>query len=87
MTKTSVLNARIEPDLKKNTEEIFKKLGLTSTQAITLFYRQVVLNQGLPFDVSLPNPTTIKALHQAYTRRTLKSFQNAEDLFKDLNIK
>ena len=86
MAKTSVLNARIEPELKRSTEEIFKQLGLTSTQAITLFYRQVVLNQGLPFEISLPNPTTINALRKAHARRNLKSFQHADDFFNDLGI-
>jgi len=55
MNKTSTVRARIEPDLKDKAERVFRKLGLTSTQAITLFYKQVELRKGLPFDVVIPN--------------------------------
>ena len=39
MPKTAVISARIDPDLKHEAEEVFRELGLTATQAITLFYR------------------------------------------------
>jgi len=63
MGKTSTVRARIEPDLKGKAEHIFQQLGLTTTQAITLFYKQVELRNGLPFDIAIPkagyarNPT------------------------------
>jgi DNA-damage-inducible protein J len=62
MTKTATINSRINPDLKKITEEIFSKLGLSTSEAITLFYNQVKLNKGLPFSVSMPNEITKKAI-------------------------
>jgi DNA-damage-inducible protein J len=58
MTKSSTIRARIEPDLKGKAEHIFQQLGLTTTQAITLFYKQVELKKGLPFDVAIPNEVT-----------------------------
>jgi len=54
MNKTSTVRARLEPDLKDKAEKVFRKLGLTSTQAITLFYKQVEIRTGLPFDVVTP---------------------------------
>ena len=60
MGKTSTIRARIEPDLKGKAEFIFQQLGLTTTQAITLFYKQVELKKGLPFEVAIPNETTRK---------------------------
>ena len=57
MAKTAVISARIDPELKQNAESIFKELGLTTAQAITLFYRQVDLQHGLPFSIKLPNKT------------------------------
>ena len=60
MGKTSSVRARIEPELKGKAEHIFQQLGLTTTQAITLFYRQVELKKGLPFDVAIPNEITRK---------------------------
>lgn len=86
MPKTAVISARIDPDLKRSAEEVFKKLGLTATQAITLFYKHVELERGLPFAVRIPNDVTAEALEQARTRQHLESFNTLEDLFKDLGI-
>ncbi|HFE66340.1 MAG TPA: type II toxin-antitoxin system RelB/DinJ family antitoxin [Chloroflexi bacterium] len=86
MTKTAVISARIDPELKHNTEQIFRELGLTTTQAITLFYRQVDLQRGLPFPVKLPDETTRQALEDAEKRQNLTSFDNVDDLFEDLGI-
>ena len=86
MPKTAVISARIDPDLKRSAEEVFKKLGLTATQAITLFYKYVELEHGLPFAVRIPNDVTAEALEQARTRQNLESFNTLEDLFKDLGI-
>ena len=55
MSKTAVITARIEPRLKASVEQVFERLGLTTTQAITLFLRQVELQQGLPFTLKVPN--------------------------------
>lgn len=52
MSKTAMVRARLEPDLKHHAESVFHRLGLNATQAITIFYRQVELRDGLPFDVS-----------------------------------
>ena len=65
MAKTEMIRARIEPGLKHQAEELFSQLGLSATEAITLFYRQVTLHRGLPFDVRVPNAATVKALRQA----------------------
>ncbi|MBN1659784.1 MAG: type II toxin-antitoxin system RelB/DinJ family antitoxin [Anaerolineae bacterium] len=86
MPKTAVISARIDPELKQNAEEVFKELGLTATQAITLFYKQVELENGLPFALRLPNDVTIEALEQARTREGLEEFNTLNDLFEDLGI-
>lgn len=54
MAKTANLYARIEPELKEQAEAILTALGIPASNAITMFYRQVILQQGLPFDVKLP---------------------------------
>lgn len=54
MAKTDVLNARIDPDVKSQAEGILSALGMTASGAITMFYKQVILHNGLPFDVVLP---------------------------------
>ena len=53
MAKTANLYTRIDPQLKEQAEYILNSLGLPPSSAITMFYKQVVLQQGLPFDVKL----------------------------------
>jgi len=86
MPKTGIISARVDSKLKRNAEEVFKELGLTTTQAITLFYKQVELERGLPFAIRMPNDVTAEALEQARTRQNLGSFNTIEDLFEDLGI-
>jgi len=86
MPKTAVISARIDPELKQDAEEVFRELGLTATQAITLFYKQVELERGLPFAVRVPNEETLEALEQARTRQELESFNTLDELFEDLGI-
>ena len=86
MAKTSTISARIDPNIKKQAEQVFKELGLTSSQAITLFYKQVELQQGLPFIVKIPNDLTAKTLEAAKSQSNIESFNTVEDLFDDLGI-
>ena len=86
MGKTSTIRARIEPDLKGKAEYIFQQLGLTTTQAITLFYKQVELKKGLPFDVAIPNKTTLKAFSDTDAGRNLTICKDVGDMFEKLGI-
>ena len=86
MHKSAVISARIDPELKQSAEKIFEELGLTTAQAITLFLKQVELQQGLPFAVKIPNQLTAEALEQARTRQNLKTFNTIDDLLDDLGI-
>ena len=63
--KDALINARIESDLKKDVETILKQLGLSATQAITMYYQQIKLNKGLPFDVKIPNDETQKVIEES----------------------
>ena len=56
VTKSGMIRARVEPEFKQEAETVFSKLGLSTTHAITLFYKQVILQQGLPFAVKIPTP-------------------------------
>ncbi len=86
MKKSSTIRARMEPDLKNKAEYVFRKLGLTTTQALTLFYKQVELRNGLPFDVAIPNETTRRTLADTDSGRNLVVCENADDMFKKLGI-
>ena len=86
MSKTSTVRARMEPDLKDNAEKVFSKLGLTSTQAITLFYKQVEIRNGLPFDLVIPNKTTAITFDETDAAKNLVVCKNTDDMFSKLGI-
>lgn len=54
MSKSANLYARIEPDVKKQAEGILLALGIPASNAINMFYKQIILQGGLPFDVKIP---------------------------------
>jgi DNA-damage-inducible protein J len=62
MGKTAYITARVEPTLKASAEGVLQEIGVSTTDAITIFLRQVVLRRGLPFDVRIPNAVTRKAI-------------------------
>ncbi|MEA3238886.1 MAG: type II toxin-antitoxin system RelB/DinJ family antitoxin [Candidatus Bipolaricaulota bacterium] len=86
MAKTSAVHARIEPELKNETEEVFRHLGLSVTQAITLFYKQVQMRKGLPFDVIIPNEATLKTFEDTDAGRNITVCENPEDMFNKLGV-
>ncbi|NOQ64686.1 MAG: type II toxin-antitoxin system RelB/DinJ family antitoxin [Methyloprofundus sp.] len=86
MSKSAMIRARIEPDLKQHAEEVFQRLGMTATQAITVFYKQVEMRNGLPFQLSIPNEETIKTLIATDAGDELVVCKDAEDMFKKLGI-
>ena len=88
MAKTAFIRARVDDSLKAETESIFTDLGLTMTQAITLFLRQCEINRGLPFEVRLPNKETVAAMKEAeeIAKNPGVAFDSPEAMFKELGI-
>lgn len=86
MAKEATARARMDADLKEEAESILAECGLNATQGINLFYRQIVLHHGLPFDVKIPNAESRKAMRHIETGEGLIRASSAEDLFRDLGI-
>lgn len=62
ITKTAFINTRVEAELKKDAERVLRHVGVNTSDAVTMFLRQVVIRQGLPFEVRIPNKETRKAI-------------------------
>jgi len=84
MAKDAMIRARIEESTKDKVERIFKKIGLSTTEAINLFYHQVLLHKGLPFDVKIPNSTTLQTFKDTEAGRNLKRAKSVQELRKKL---
>jgi len=86
MNKSAMIRARVDPALKDEVEGLFEQLGLSTTEAITLFYQQVRLNRGLPFEVRVPNAVTQRTFAETDNGENIVRSENAEDLFTRLGI-
>jgi DNA-damage-inducible protein J len=82
MPKTAMIRARMEPDLKEKAEQVLAKVGLSPTEAIRLFYRQVSLRGGLPFEVRVPNTKTRAAIAEARSGKRPRTFKSASELIR-----
>ncbi len=88
MPKTDILNIRIESELKKEVESILNDLGMNIADAITIFLRQVVLTESIPFIIRKPklDVDTINAIEEAENGINLsKGYTNLDEMWKDLD--
>lgn len=81
--KIAEIRSRIEPDLKENATRILASCGLNVSDAVRLFLRQVVAQNGLPFEVKSPNAITRAAMEEANSGN-LPRFKTVQELFDDL---
>jgi DNA-damage-inducible protein J len=86
MNKSAMIRARVDPALKEEVEDVFEELGLSATQAITLFYQQVRLKRGLPFEVRIPNEVTRRTFEETDAGQNIVRCENAQDMFEQLGI-
>jgi DNA-damage-inducible protein J len=86
MMKAATVRARIDEDLKMTVEQVLKKLGLSISEAISLFMAQIKLRKGIPFDVRIPNKATLKTFKDTDANRNLVRYKNAKDMYDKLDI-
>ena len=86
----AVINIRVNDEVKKEAETIFKSLGLNMSVAMNLFLKKCINENGIPFDLKLPNNETMEVLEE--TNKILnrdierKSYKNVDELFEDLGV-
>ena len=83
MNKVATINARIEPSLKQQAEMILHNVGLSTAEAIRIFYTQICLKKGLPFEVKLPNDETVLAIQELESGKGAK-YNSMEAVWNDL---
>jgi DNA-damage-inducible protein J len=86
MAKIEEARARVDAELKRNVEALLGKLGLSISEAIRIYFRMIELHRGLPFELKIPNEETAAVFKDTDRGRSLKRFDNAEELFKDLGL-
>lgn len=88
MAKTDTLHIRVDPSVKEKAEKTLKDLGLSITDAINVFLNQVILNDGIPFEIRKPryNKETIQAIEDTKNGKNLsKTFDSVDEMFEELD--
>lgn len=91
MSKTSSIHIRVEPQIKEKVEKILESLGMTSTEAINIYLRQIIINSGIPFEIKNPQfkDEMMDAIKEAEEMdknpENYKSFETVEDFMEDLH--
>lgn len=91
MAKTDTIYIRIEPKLKKEVEETLEELGMNIADAVTIFFRQIVITESIPFIIQKPkyNKETVEAIKEAKAimenPEDYKTYNTIEELMEDLN--
>ena len=87
MPKTDTLHIRVEPSVKQKAEKTLNDLGLSITEAVIVFLNQVILNDGIPFEIRKPklNKETMQAIEDTKKEKNLsKTFNNVDEMFEEL---
>lgn len=78
--KTRMIHARVDPQLQESAARVFSRIGISTTEAIRLFLKQVVLYKGVPFPIAIPNAQTVAAMREANDPAALKSYRTFREL-------
>ena len=86
----ATVTARVDENVKKEAETLFKKIGLNMSTAMNLFLKKCILEQGIPFELKVPNRETRKAMQETDDilsgKIEKKGYNSAEELFEDLGV-
>lgn len=89
MAKTATLNIRTDPDIKSKAEQLYRKFGITLTDAVNIFLRKSIMEGGLPFEMRDPNAETYAAMRETEDilagRISAKEYVSARELFDELD--
>lgn len=84
MSKTEFIRARVEPRLKASAGRVLKRIGVSTTDAITMFLRQIVMRGGLPFEISTPNAQTRGAIAELEAGKGERFESDTGEIFEGL---
>lgn len=91
MSKTTSMNIRIEPNLKKQVEEILTDLGMNISDAVTIYFKQIVLTDSIPLQIKRPkfNKETLEAINEADEimkhPENYKSYNNVYEMIEEID--
>ena len=85
MEKSATIQARINPEVKREAQKILSQLHISMSEAIAMYLTQITLHKGIPFEIKIPNEITQKTLKDSEVGKDIHRVDNANDLFEELN--
>lgn len=82
MAKTATIKIQVEPALKKEVDSIFKSLGISTAEAIQLFFQNVKVFKTLPFEENIPNEETLQVMRDTDDGKNLTEWDSVDSYFK-----
>jgi DNA-damage-inducible protein J len=82
--KTAIVRTRVEPKLKREANKILNKLGLSESEGVRLLLKSLVLHNGLPYELKVPNAETRKAIEEVDKGIYSKGYKDIDEMFADL---
>ncbi|MBF0478745.1 MAG: type II toxin-antitoxin system RelB/DinJ family antitoxin [Candidatus Omnitrophica bacterium] len=84
MIKQSRVEARVALKLKNEVGSVLKRLDISESEAIRIYFRQIALTKGIPFEIKIPNKETISALNEVTTAK-LREFKSFDEYLKGID--
>lgn len=84
MANNTTIQVRVDSSIKEQTESILDKLGMTISEAIRLYLKQIIMRKEIPFELKIPNTATLHAIEELESGKG-ETFDNVDALFEDLN--
>ncbi len=85
MPRTATIQARIDPEIKIKAKDILNKLHISMSDAISIYLTQVTLQNGIPFDIKIPNELTVETIRKTEGGKELHQVNSVDELFKELD--
>lgn len=82
--RSAFVKVRIEPELKRKAESLFESMGISPSEAVRMFYKQVEITRTIPFPIKVPNKETEEAIKAASNGEGITECKSTEDMFEKL---
>jgi DNA-damage-inducible protein J len=85
MAKTTTIQTRVDPKIKKSAQNILNTLNISMSEAISMYLSQIILHKGIPFEIKIPNRITAQTLKKSEEGKELHKVSNVDELFEALD--
>jgi len=84
--KAAIISAEVDSELISGAAKVFRKIGISESEAIVLFLREVVIRQQLPFESLFPNPATFDTMRKTDAGEELTAYKDVNDFYREMGI-